>query len=420
MARRGQAMAAVMGVLVLALLGIHTVWAATSDGVYHLWQPERGASQVQMKRLMHNGRDIMAVASCEKCPPAVYQFQAEPSAILKRDVFFNSMGLYLIADTESRFWLVQADAELGRAVWQKLGYLNVYSKNQADFAKLNLAEQQQQLLALSASMMNQDVGTITGGDGEYFLAVPEQVAGSPRDSMTVTFSRGDKPSITIVPCAKCRSETYQYLPEASAAAEWEIYGEQGSQYLFDIKDGILLKVVSQQRLGRGALRDTDTFNVLSTNKAYLRQILADGSKQQAIDQLLKTAFVKAEQDQQQRDQAAQAAAVAAQQLPKSGFDDNHLNGQLLAAAQRWAAAWQWSEQLKQAYPYSADWQITHHPLSGAVTGRKLSAVLTMLHPDGRCRFQYVGMAQDFDGQQYSNLRMTGVGIIKDIPCERLP
>ena len=111
--------------------------------------------------------------------------------------------------------------------------------------------------------------------------------------------------------------------------------------------------------------------------------------------------------------------IANRELPAVGMKNAQLSSDALAAAKRWAKAWNWKEQLQNTYFVSNDWQIIRNRLTGVVTGRKISGVVTMKHPDGRCRFQYVGYRQDHDGTEYMNLHMTGVGPIYDLKCDKL-
>ena len=99
--------------------------------------------------------------------------------------------------------------------------------------------------------------------------------------------------------------------------------------------------------------------------------------------------------------------------------DATLEAEALAATKRWAAAWQWKETIQGAYFTSSDWSIQRNPLSGIITGRSIRGFATMTHPDGRNRFQYVAYRQDYDGTNYMNLQMTGVGPIYDILPENM-
>ena len=111
-----------------------------------------------------------------------------------------------------------------------------------------------------------------------------------------------------------------------------------------------------------------------------------------------------------------AKKVANRKLPKTGLVDNSQRKSALAAAKRWASAWNWKETIKDAYFTSADWTITRNRLTGVITGKVIRGYITMTHPDGRCRFQHVSFRQDFDGSKYMNFHMTGVGPIYDLKC----
>jgi len=111
--------------------------------------------------------------------------------------------------------------------------------------------------------------------------------------------------------------------------------------------------------------------------------------------------------------------VANRELPPQGLDNADQKTQALSAAKRWASAWAWKETLKDAYFTNNDWSITRNRLTGVITGKVIAGIVTMTHPDGRCRFQHVRFRQDYDGSGYMNLHMTGVGPVYDLKCSKI-
>ena len=78
-----------------------------------------------------NGAKMLASSACDKCTPAVYTYQAEPSEALGIAVFFNSFGIYMIQYDADSFVSVVPDKALGRGVFGNITYSNFYSKDQS-------------------------------------------------------------------------------------------------------------------------------------------------------------------------------------------------------------------------------------------------------------------------------------------------
>lgn len=391
---------------------------AAANGTYHLGTPERGTSQVLVQAGELNGKKVLAVAACRSCPPAVYSYLQEPSETLGLPIY-SIAGLYVIQQDADTLVIVQPDAELGRQVWGRIGHANLYSRDAARAAAFDRTAVEGWAIALSERIMNQETGAMAHAAGRYFLAVPQQHMGQLQESYDIRFVENPRQQIVLTPCPGCTPTTYDYLPEASEATGVGVFGHAGGDNLFDLKDGVLVQVFSSGGLGSRLLVETDYFNVLSNNRNYVRQIVSSQEQQKVLDDLLKGYFQQVKTVVDARLAEEQKTRVANQQLPQAGFSDTALNQAALAAAQRWASAWQWPETLDRAFMVSADWSILRNPLSGVVTGRRMSGVVTMRHPDGRCRFQYVGFRQDHDGRDFVNLHMTGTGPIYDLPCERL-
>jgi hypothetical protein len=113
------------------------------NGTYHLLEGERGIGNKPTKtKLFQYGllgdTKVLAVATCEKCMPAIYKYKEEYSKELGVPVFFNDYGLFLITyDTESFVMIMHANKE--GADWTDFSFSNFYSKNNA---KVNTMTQQ--------------------------------------------------------------------------------------------------------------------------------------------------------------------------------------------------------------------------------------------------------------------------------------
>lgn len=408
--------------LTLLLLSNLTTAELTQEavnGVYQLGVPERGQQKLMMQYGELNGKKVIAAAACRGCPPAVYSYQQEPSETLKTPIFMTA-GLYLIRYDDNSFILVQPDKELGRAIWSKIGHANIYSKD-ANMAKtVKRAEIESFAINLSEKIMNQEVGELSHAAGTYHLAAPVTHLGRPQRTYEITFNAEGKKSIDIKPCDKCSSDNYEFLPNESSIIGVDVYRHASSYYLFDIKDGVLIYTFANAGgLGRDLWGKHSQFNLYSNNQAYVRQLLASREKQQNIDNVMAGYFKAIKDEFIRQAEEKQKAATEQRDLPAEGYSDRSQKQQALKAAKQWANNWGWKETLTDAYFTSNDWSTLRHPLTGIVTGKSIRGIVTMTHPDGRCRFQYTSFRQDHDGQQFYNLQMTGVGPIYDIRCDKL-
>ena len=385
-------------------------------GIYHLGTPERGQSKVEMAYGDMRGTTVIAVAACPRCPPAVYSYLTEESDTLGVPVFTTS-GLYLFQYNTDSFVIVQPDAVLGRKIWSKIGHANIYSKN-ANTAKATSREQIEEfVVSLSNKIMSQETGKMAHGAGTYYLAMPVSHSGRPQTTYDISFISDEKKQIAIKPCDKCSPNQYEHLPEESAIAGVDVYRYASSNYLFDLKDGVLLSTFSNASgLGKTLWGKNSHYNVFSNNQAYIRQILASKEKQTLIDTMMSEYFSTIKIEFEKRAEEARQEKVANRKLPSQGLDNPEQKTQALSAAKRWASAWAWKETLNDAYFTSNDWSITRNRLTGVITGKVIAGIVTMTHPDGRCRFQHVGFRQDYDGSAYMNLHMTSVGPVYDLKC----
>ena len=77
------------------------------NGTYYMLESERGLNNQPTKTKLvqlveNNGVQMLAIAACEKCIPAIYTYKAEDSETLDRHTYFNSMGIFVTQyDNES-------------------------------------------------------------------------------------------------------------------------------------------------------------------------------------------------------------------------------------------------------------------------------------------------------------------------------
>ena len=111
------------------------------NGTYHLLEAERGINNKPTKTKLvqfgkNNNAQLLAIAACEKCLPAVYTYQEKESETYKMPLFLNSMGLYVIPFDKESFVIVLVDKKLGDGNWSKFGFSNFYSKNKGTVSKM--------------------------------------------------------------------------------------------------------------------------------------------------------------------------------------------------------------------------------------------------------------------------------------------
>lgn len=388
-------------------------------GTYYLGTPERGNTQLELD-FGNLGNKVVLAAGCKGCPTATYTFLKEESTTLGVATFFNTMGLYVFQYDDKSWVIVQPDGPLGRKVWTKIGHANIYSKDVNKAKTVTRADIKNFAIDLSNKIMNQEVGTMSHEGGIYHLAVPVKHMGRAQSTYNISFNKETKKFISVKPCDKCSTDKYEHLPEESNIAGVDIYRHATSYYIFDLQDGVLITTFANASgLGKTLWGKGNNYNVLSNNKAYVRQILASKQKQDTIDKMMAEYFSMIKTEFEKRAEEERLAKVATRDLPAQGMQDSGQQKQALDASKRWASAWNWNETINAAYFTSSDWSITRNRLTGVITGKVARGFITMKHPDGRCRFQYVSYRQDYDGASYMNFHMTGVGPIYDLKCEKI-
>ena len=123
------------------------------NGTYHLLEGERGIGNKQTKtKIFQYGllgdKKVLAVAACGKCMPAIYTYQAEESKLLALPVFFNDIGLFVIAYDAESFVMIKlsnnADTD-----WTDFSFSNFYSKNKAKVNKMTQQKIKEYIIKIS-------------------------------------------------------------------------------------------------------------------------------------------------------------------------------------------------------------------------------------------------------------------------------
>jgi len=386
------------------------------NGIYLLAIPERSSAgqtqKLQVEFGEMNGQKIMATQACPRCPAAGYKLQNDATKELGRPVFFNSMGIYIIAYDENTFVSVMADGQLGKKAWSKIAYANVYSKQGTPTISLEAGKQF--VLAESKRLMTGEGVAkfeVAGGSGTYFAAVRQTVGSKQYDQIKVELDDNKQIDLEGMNCRSCASDSnvskYVYEAELSEAIGKPVYemGHMG-RFLIEQDKGVIW--VASAPLGKQLWQEHSSYNVLGQDKTAMRQISQDKAEQNKIEDILKGYAIEAKAAVDARYAREDLERTASNILPAKGMEDGDLYQSAMTAAQAWANSYSWKEQLEYVYITSRDWSILRNKLTGIQTGRRIQGVITMKRDDGLCSYQQAIFEQAYNGTGYQATVMTGV------------
>lgn len=231
-----------------------------TNGIYQLAQPERSAAgqtqKLQLEYGVMNGQTVLAAASCPRCPAAGYRLLETETKELGRPVFFNSSGIYVIAYDATTFVSVMADGQLGKKIWKKLVYANVYNKQGTPGIDLEtgkafvIAESKRLMTGEGIAKIN-----VTGGNGTYYPAAKQTIGSGQYDQVDVAIYPKQKIVLTGMECRNCSSDTFNFQSELSAAIGKNVY-EMGNMGRFIVEHETGILWWSNANLGKAAW---DTF-----------------------------------------------------------------------------------------------------------------------------------------------------------------
>jgi len=382
------------------------------NGIYQLAIPERSAAgqtqKLQVEYGEMNGQKMMATQACPRCPGVGFKMLEEQTKELGRPVFFNSMGIYIIAYDENTFVSIMADGELGKKAWSAIAYANVYSKQGTPTISLDAGK----TFALAESkrlMTGEGVAKfeVSGGSGTYYAAVRQMVGSKKYDQIDVTLEDKKQINLEGMNCRSCTSSLYLYEAELSEAIGKPVYemGHMG-RFLIEQDKGVIW--VASGPLGKQLWQEHSSYNVLGQDKTAMRQISQDKAAQDKVDSTLQAYAVKAKAAVDARYAREELQRTANNALPAKGMDDSDLDQSALTAAQDWANSYNWAEQLQYVYITSRDWSILRHKVTGIQTGRRIQGVITMKRDDGLCSYQQAIFEQAYNGTDYQTTVMAGV------------
>jgi hypothetical protein len=123
------------------------------NGTYHLLEAERAGGNKQTKiKIFQYGyledEKVLTVAACAKCMPAIYKYKAAYSKDLKTAVFYNDIGLFLIAYDNESFIMMMPSKKEG-ADWADFAFSNFYSKSEAKVAAMSQQKIKDHIIKIS-------------------------------------------------------------------------------------------------------------------------------------------------------------------------------------------------------------------------------------------------------------------------------
>jgi len=123
------------------------------NGTYHLLEAERAGGNKQTKtKIFEYGKfgddNVLAVAACANCMPAIYKYKEEYSKDLKTAVFYNDIGLFLIAYDKESFIMMMPSKKEG-ADWADFAFSNFYSKSQVKVAAMSQQKIKEHIIKIS-------------------------------------------------------------------------------------------------------------------------------------------------------------------------------------------------------------------------------------------------------------------------------
>ncbi|WP_407557324.1 hypothetical protein [Winogradskyella sp. 4-2091] len=119
------------------------------NGTYYLLEAERGADTKMFEFGEHNGVQLLAVAACAKCMPGVYRYQEEDSKEVGVAIFYNKLGLYMIAYDDESFVMVMPSIKEGED-WTDFTFSNFYSKSKSKVDAMSKEKIKTYILKLSS------------------------------------------------------------------------------------------------------------------------------------------------------------------------------------------------------------------------------------------------------------------------------
>lgn len=385
-----------------------------SQSIYHLMVPSRdGKKQNTVQIVNNNGTDLFTMSSCKGCMPAVYTHNKEASEAMGKPVY-GASGIYILPYDENSYVSVAPKAPLvalGEGIWKTFLYTNFFSTDKSKVNAMSKTKVEQWAIDISKKIMLGEGSTkVDNGSTVYYPAVKKSFRGGKKHSkINITYN---KSKLTMSSINNDTNETFDYKPEFSKLLGLAVYGDDRNlrEYVFveSPTSVIWAKYNFGRNLGRSEWGKHEKFNYFHKNQQTIRQLLVSKPKQDAIDGKLRDWSLKAKKYSEEVYAKKEASEIKNRRLPQKGLRNSSLEAQALVASKNWARQYGWDETVIKAYFTGNDWNLYRHTLTGVLLSRKISGVMVLKRPDGKCSFHYATFTQEHNGSGYQKVFTEGI------------
>ena len=398
--------------LVLVFMFVGYCSAQTTPQSYYLLEPSRDGKKEQVVQIAKNrGTELFLMASCKSCMPATYAYNKEASKILGKKVYGTS-GIYVLPYDENSYVLVFPKKPLGEGIWEGFGYSNFISADKLKVNKVTKNKIEEWATDLSKKVMSGAIGEsidLTATNEYYPGAKIGFNGGKKENKVTITYT---KKKLTIGSLLANGEDSYYYMPKMSKALGIEIYGDNSNLNEYVIIENSLaviwLKFSAGSDFGKSEWGEYDKVNYFHKNQKVIRKLLVnEASVKQLMSKIsawCKEAIIFKDKEYKNKENNT----IKNRRLPEQGLKNIALEKQALLAAKNWAKRYRWKETITKVYFNSEDWNIYRNKLTGAQLGRRISGIIVMKRPDGKCSFHYASFAQQYNGSGYQKVFTEGI------------
>lgn len=104
-------------------------------------------------------------------------------------------------------------------------------------------------------------------------------------------------------------------------------------------------------------------------------------------------------------------------MPAPGMKDTKLQAEITAVVKAKAETAGWAQSVVYAYPKSTEWYTIRNNVTGIITGRSIRAIAVLKTKAGKCQWEEVSIAQNYDGTNYGKSYFNGnTSVIVPIEC----
>jgi len=147
--------------------------------------------------------------------------------------------------------------------------------------------------------------------------------------------------------------------------------------------------------------------IMGKNKERVMELAGDFEKMKVLAE--KSVIADCEQ--------LNAMEAARKPMPEPGMTDAKLNAEITAAVRAKATTAGWPQTVVYTYIKSSEWNTIRNKNTGIITGRSLRAIAVLKTTAGKCQWEEVSIAQDYDGVNYGKSYFNGnTAIIVPVDC----